>query len=156
MSWDQELIRDDCIKHAWTDFPIMCTVTHRCYEAFLHLRASPRRCKTPSNCDVRLWNGKVNQRLNSPEKADFTFGEHIRAHAPGSADWKNLSGNRSLAESLNSVLKNDLGRGERARSLNLNHQWIDLVVMLLMRNDQSLMLYRRRTQLARTASPPAA
>ena len=109
-----------------------------------------------SNCDVRLWNGKVNQRLNSPEKADFTFGEHIRAHAPGSADWKNLYGNRSLAESLNSVLKNDLGRGERARSLNLNHQWIDLMVMLLMRNDQSLVLYRRRTQLARTASPPAA
>jgi hypothetical protein len=42
-------------------------------------------CVVPegSNCDVRLWNGKVNQRLNSPEKADFTFGEHIRAHAPG-------------------------------------------------------------------------
>ena len=115
-------------------------------------------CVVPegSNCDVRLWNGKVNQRLNSPEKADFTFGEHIRAHAPGSADWKNLYGNRSLAESLNSVLKNDLGRGERARSLNLNHQWIDLMVMLLMRNHQSVVLYRRRTQLARTASPPAA
>jgi hypothetical protein len=30
------------------------------------------------------------------------------------------------------------------------------MVMLMMRNDQSLMLYRRRTQLARTASPPAA
>lgn len=109
-----------------------------------------------SNCDVRLWNGKLTQRLNSPEKADFTYGEHIRAHAPGSADWKNLYGNRSLAESLNSVIKNDLGRGERARSLNLNHQWIDLMVMLLMRNDRALVLYRRRTQLARTASPPAA
>lgn len=109
-----------------------------------------------SHCDVRLWNGKVNQRLNSPEKADFTFGEHIRAHAPGSPDWKNLYGNRSLAESLNSLIKNDLGRGERARSLNLNHQWIDLMLMLLMRNDHSLVLYRRRTQLARTASPPAA
>ncbi len=80
----------------------------------------------------------------------------LLAMATGSADWKNLYGNRSLAESLNSVLKNDLGRGERARSLNLNHQWIDLMVMLLMRNDQSLVLYRRRTQLARTASPPAA
>jgi hypothetical protein len=30
------------------------------------------------------------------------------------------------------------------------------MVMLLMRNDQSLVLYRRRTQLARQASPPAA
>jgi hypothetical protein len=109
-----------------------------------------------SKCDVRLWNGKVTQRLNSPEKADFTFGEHIRAHAPGSPDWKNLYGNRSLAESLNSLMKNGLGRGERARSLNLNHQWIDLMAMLLMRNDQSLVLYRRRTQLARAASPPAA
>ena len=61
-----------------------------------------------------------------------------------------------FAESLNSLIKNDLGRGERSRSLNLNHQWIDLMVMLLMRNDQSVVLYRRRTQLARTASPPAA
>ncbi|MDA3031152.1 MAG: hypothetical protein O3B90_02340 [Actinomycetota bacterium] len=55
-----------------------------------------------------------------------------------------------------SLMKNDLGRGERARSLNLHHQWIDLMAMLLMRNDQSLVLYRRRTQLARAASPPAA
>ena len=49
------------------------------------------------NCDVRLWNGKVNQRLNSSEKADFTFGERIRAHAPGTADWKNHYGHRSIA-----------------------------------------------------------
>ena len=56
----------------------------------------------------------------------------------------------------NSLMKNGLGRGERAHSLNLNHQWIDLMAMLLMRNDQSLVLHRRRTQLARAASPPAA
>lgn len=31
-----------------------------------------------------------------------------------------------------------------------------LMIMLMLRNDQSLTLYRRRTQLARTASPPAA
>jgi hypothetical protein len=40
--------------------------------------------------------------------------------------------------------------------LNQTHQWIDLMVMLMMRNDQSLMLYRRRTQSARDASPRAA
>jgi hypothetical protein len=40
--------------------------------------------------------------------------------------------------------------------MNQTHQWIDLMVMLMLRNDQSLTLYRRRTQLARTASPPAA
>ena len=53
-------------------------------------------------------------------------------------------------------MKNRLTRGERARSLNQTHQWIDLMIMLMLRNDQSLTLYRRRTQLARTASPPAA
>jgi hypothetical protein len=30
------------------------------------------------------------------------------------------------------------------------------MIMLVLRNDQSSTLYRRRTQLARTASPPAA
>jgi hypothetical protein len=53
-------------------------------------------------------------------------------------------------------MKDKLGPGARARSLNQTHQWIDLMVMLMIRNHQSLMLYRRRTQLARTASPPAA
>jgi hypothetical protein len=53
-------------------------------------------------------------------------------------------------------MKNKLSRGERARSLDQTHQWIDLMIMLMLRNDQSLTLYRRRTQLARTASPPAA
>jgi hypothetical protein len=48
-------------------------------------------------------------------------------------------------------MKNRLTRGERARSLNQMHQWIDLMIMLMLRNDQSLTLYRRRTQLARTA-----
>ena len=51
---------------------------------------------------------------------------------------------------------NRLTRGERARSLNQTHQWIDLMIMLMLRNDQSLTLYRRRTQLARTISPPPA
>ena len=109
-----------------------------------------------ANCDTRLWGGKVTQRMNSPEKAGFVYGEHVRAHAPGSAEWKALYGNRSLAESVNSWMKNRLTRGERARSLNQTHQWIDLMIMLMLRNDQSLTLYRRRTQLARTASPPAA
>jgi len=67
-----------------------------------------------------------------------------------------LYGNRSLAESVNSWMKNKLSRGERARSLNQTHQWIDLMIMLMLRNDQSLTLYRRRTQLARTNAPPAA
>jgi hypothetical protein len=109
-----------------------------------------------ANCDTRLWGGKVRQRMNSPEKAGFVYGEHVRAHAPGSPEWKNLYGNRSLAESVNSWVKNKLGPGARARSLNQTHQWIDLMIMLMLRNDQSLTLYRRRTQLARTASPPAA
>jgi hypothetical protein len=109
-----------------------------------------------ANCDTRLWGGKVRQRMNSPEKAGFVYGEHVRAHAPGSPEWKTLYGNRSLAESVNSWVKNKLGPGASARSLNQTHQWIDLLIMLMLRNDQSLTLYRRRTQLARTASPPAA
>jgi hypothetical protein len=108
------------------------------------------------NCDTRLWGGAVTQRMNSPKRADFVYGEHVRAHAPGSDGWKKLYGNRSQAESVNSWMKDKLGPGARARSLNQTHQWIDLMVMLMIRNHQSLMLYRRRTQLARTASPPAA
>jgi hypothetical protein len=80
----------------------------------------------------------------------------VRAHAPGSEGWKKLYGHRSLAESVNSWMKHKLLPGQRARSLNQTHQWIDLMVMLMMRNDQSLMLYRRRTQSARSASPRAA
>ena len=60
-------------------------------------------------------------------------------------------------KTINSFLYRLEGREvERARSLNQTHQWIDLMIMLMLRNDQSLTLYRRRTQLARTASPPAA
>jgi len=109
-----------------------------------------------ANCDTRLWGGKVQLRLNSTESTRVVYGEHVRAHAPNSPEWKLLYGNRSLAESVNSWMKNKLSRGERARSLNQTHQWIDLMIMLMLRNDQSLTLYRRRTQLARTASPPAA
>ncbi len=71
------------------------------------------------------------------------YGEYVRAHVPGSVGWKELYGHRSLAESVNSWMKVKLGSGARARSLNQTHQWIDLMVMLMMRNDQSLMLYRR-------------
>ena len=95
-------------------------------------------------------------RSNSPKKADFVYGEHIRAHAPGSLEWRNLYGQRSMAESVNSWIKSELLVHNRARSLNQTHQWIDLMFGLMMRNHRSLMLYRRRTQLARTASPPAA
>ena len=109
-----------------------------------------------AKCDTRLWGGKVSQRMNSPEKASYIYGEYVRAHAPGSPEWKLLYGHRSLAESVNSWMKNKLSRGERARSLNQTHQWIDLMITLMLRNDQSLTLYRRRLQLARTSSPPAA
>ena len=109
-----------------------------------------------TNCDTRLWGGNVQQRMNSPKKADFVYGEHIRAHAPGSPEWRNLYGQRSMAESVNSWMKSELLVHNRARSLNQTHQWIDLMFGLMMRNHRSLMLYRRRTQLARTASPPAA
>lgn len=108
------------------------------------------------NCDTRLWGGSVRQRMNSPKRADFVYGEHVRAHAPGSDGWKKLYGYRSLAESVNSWMKKELGPGQRARSLNQTHQWIDLMVMLMIRNHQSLMLYRRRTLQARTAPPRAA
>jgi hypothetical protein len=109
-----------------------------------------------AHCDTRLWGGSVKLRINSRHKTGFVYGEFVRAHAPGSPEWKQLYGNRSLAESVNSWLKKKLGPGARARSLNQTHQWIDLMIMLMLRNDQSLTLYRRRTQLARTASPPAA
>jgi hypothetical protein len=108
------------------------------------------------NCDTRLWGGAVTQRMNSPKRADFVYGEYVRAHTPGSVGWKELYGHRSLAESVNSWMKHKLLPGQRARSLNQTHQWIDLMVMLMIRNHQSLMLYRRRTQSARSASPPAA
>jgi hypothetical protein len=94
--------------------------------------------------------------MNSPEMAHFVYGDHIRADALGSPEWKALYGNRSQAELVNSWTKNNLTRGKRARLLNQTHQWIDLTIILMLRNDQSLALYRRRTQLVRTASPPAA
>jgi hypothetical protein len=110
-----------------------------------------------ANCDVRLWGGRALQvRLNSHKKSAYVLGEHVRAHAPGSTSWHHLYGNRSLAESVNSWLKKRLGHGSRARSMNQTHQWIDLMIILMLRNDQSLALYKRRTQMARTASPPAA
>ena len=74
-------------------------------------------------------------RLNSTESTGVVYGEHVRAHAPNSPEWKLLYGNRSLAESVNSWMKNKLSRGERARSLNQTHQWIDLMIMLMLRND---------------------
>jgi hypothetical protein len=40
--------------------------------------------------------------------------------------------------------------------MNQTHQWIDLMIMPMLRNDQSLTRFWRRTQLARTASPSAA
>lgn len=108
------------------------------------------------NCDTRLWGGAVTQRMNSPKRADFVYGEHVRAHAPGSAGWKKLYGHRSLAESLNSWMKTQLLWEKRARSLNQTHQWIDLMLILMLRNDRSLMLYQQRSPQARTAPPRAA
>jgi hypothetical protein len=94
--------------------------------------------------------------MNSPKRADFVYGEHVRAHAPGSAGWKKLYGHRSLAESLNSWMKTQLLWEKRARSLNQTHQWIDLMLILMLRNDRSLMLYQQRSPQARTAPPRAA
>lgn len=108
------------------------------------------------NCDTRLWGGAVRQRMNSPRRSDVVYGEHVRAHAPGSDNWKNLYGYRSLAESVNSWMKTKLTGKERARSLNQTHQWIDLMIILMLRNDQSLMLYRQRSPQARTVPPRAA
>ena len=109
-----------------------------------------------SNCDIRLWGGTFTHRMTSRRDSSVVYGEHIRAHAPGSAEWNALYGARSLAETVNSWMKDQLLPGQRARSLNQRHQWIDLMLILMLRNDRSLMLYRRRTRATLTASPPAA
>ena len=57
-----------------------------------------------TDCDTRLWGGIVSQRLNSYQKSDVVYGEHVRALTPRSDRWNSLYGLRSLSESMNSWL----------------------------------------------------
>ena len=109
-----------------------------------------------SDCDTRLWDGTVDQRLNSYRRSDVVYGEHVRALAPRSERWNRLYGLRSLSESMNSWLQARLGPSNRARSLGRKKQWLDLLALQLLRNDQTRMLYRERVRCENTAAPPRA
>jgi hypothetical protein len=74
------------------------------------------------------------------------LGEHVRAIPPGTDRWQKVYGIRSLAESLNNWLKNKLLPNQRARSIGRLRQWIDLIIMMLIRNTVSCELYKQRTK----------
>lgn len=109
-----------------------------------------------TDCDTRLWGGVVEQRLNSYRKSDVVYGEHVRALTPRSDRWNRLYGLRSLSESMNSWLQARLGPGNRARSLGRKKQWLDLLALQVLRNDQTRVLYRDRVRREGTAAPPLA
>ena len=111
-----------------------------------------------TDCDTRLWGATVRQRLNSRDRSDTVWGEHVRALTPGSDQWRHLYGNRSLAESTNSWLQSHFQSKSRARSLGRTLQWLDLVLLAAVRNTQSLVHHRRRlaTGTAAANAPPAA
>jgi len=109
-----------------------------------------------TDCDTRLWGGIVNQRLNSYQESDVVYGEHVRALTPRSDRWNSLYGLRSLSESMNSWLQARLGPGNRARSLGRKKQWLDLLALQLLRNDQTRMLHHERVKRESTAAPPRA
>ena len=98
-----------------------------------------------SDCDTRLWGETFMQRLNADKLGGRRYGEYVRAIPPQSTRWKNLYGNRSLAESFNSWFKAKLLPNQRARDLGRLRQWVDLVLMTLIRNTTSVMRYLLRT-----------
>ena len=57
------------------------------------------------------------QRLNADKPGGRRYGEDVRAILPQSTRWKNLYGNRSLAESFNSWFKAKLLPNQRACGL---------------------------------------
>ena len=57
---------------------------------------------------------------------------------------------------MNSWLQVRLGPGNRARSLGRKKQWLDLLMLQALRNDQTRMLYRERVGREGTAAPPRA
>jgi hypothetical protein len=99
-----------------------------------------------SPCDTRLWGQRVRQRVNSSPMSGKEIGEYVRAIPPGTKRWKNLYGNRSLAESFNSWMKNKLLPNQRARSLGRVRQWVDLILMALIRNTVCCELFKQRTK----------
>lgn len=112
--------------------------TVRAYGVYLIPEGSP--------CDTRLWGHTVLQRVNSSPTKDKSLGEHVRAIPPGTDRWQKVYGIRSLAESLNNWLKNKLLPNQRARSIGKLRQWIDLIIMTLIRNTVSCELYKQRTK----------
>lgn len=103
------------------------------------------RIPAGAQCDTRLWNRTIRQRLNSRDRSELVYGEHVRALPPGSPRWKLLYGNRSLAESLNARYKAGLLPGQRARSYGHDRQWIDFIVTLMVWNTKASLLFARRT-----------
>ena len=73
------------------------------------------------------------------------------AFAPGSEVYRELTGNRQLAETLNSNLKRNALPGVRARSYGVHRQWLDQIVEIHTRNCVGYALWRERTQTARAA-----
>ena len=124
------------------------TGTVRVYGTFRIPEGSP--------CDTRLWGRAITQRLNSRNKSDLVYGEHVRAIPPGTERWKNLYGNRSLAESLNARYKARLLPGQRARSYGQTKQWIDLCLTMLIWNTQATIVFSRRTGRSPSALAAAA
>jgi len=108
------------------------------------------------DCDTRLWNGTVDQRLNSYCRSDVVYGEHVRALTPRSDRWNRLYGLRSLSESMNAWIQARLGPGNRSRSLGRKKQWLDLLALQLLRNDQTRMLHRESVKRESSAAPPRA
>lgn len=99
-----------------------------------------------SDCDTRLWGHKVMQRLNTEVPGGRRYGEYVRAIPPKSTRWKVLYAVRSLAEAFNSWFKAKLLPGQRARGLGRIRIWVDMIILTLIRNTESLMRYLLRNQ----------
>ena len=81
------------------------------------------------------------QRVNAEKEGGLRYGEYVRAIPPESDRWKLLYGTRSLAESFNSWFKAKLLPSQRARGLGRIRIWVDLLILTLIRNTESLMRY---------------
>ena len=103
------------------------------------------------DCDTRLWEQRVEVRVNGVTPGGIKLAEHVRAVAPGSDMYRELTGNRQLAETLNSNLKRNALPGVRARSYGIARQWNDQIIEVHTRNCVAHALWRQRTQMARAA-----
>ena len=103
------------------------------------------------DCDTRLWGQRIEIRINGTTPGGIKLAEHVRAVAPGSELYRELTGNRQLAETLNSNLKRNALPGVRARSYGIHRQWLDQIVEIHSRNCVGYALWRERTHTARAA-----